>query len=261
MGGFSFRGNPAYMNFIEFASGGDADYVECYIDAIGYSWDIGYNTGGNRCPGLIVDYAPTDLDSLNYILDGDSYPYPPLIPTLSGVAYIPPPGYGDHTLRLIGEKSGVEYESDEISFTCEEGVPPVNFSYSAEELVSGTIADIFWPDYSVLTFKSHNLFTGTMWKLYIDLYFYPDPDFSQSSRFRVKWWSTYFRDTSVKIYIKYVEDIRVLQYLYIVDEGDHQKPLISNWHVEYVRIQFWETAYSPDEYTYLHLDFLTLIQV
>ena len=252
-GAFDFIGDPQYMNFIEFSTPGAAGPGEYFLDAIGYYWDPGYNTGDNRCPGLIVDYAPTDLDSLNYILDGDLYPA--IFPTYSGVTYIPNIGYGDHIIQLVGEKAGIEYESNDVSFTCEEGVQPNGTYFIIRgELVSGDIEAVYWPDLSYFSVIDEKLFIGTWRHLHV-IRFYAEPD--SYSKMRLKW---FYTDSGVKATVSILYDGELPRYPQI-EQGDNEIILIPNKVLICITIMVDEPVFILEEDKFLDIDFLTFYPV
>ena len=79
-----------------------------YIDAIGFSWDPGYNVGDNSKEGLLLSYEnTTNLEWKGYSLDGQANK------TILGNTTIPMPENGLHSIQVFGNSSlGTIYQSD-----------------------------------------------------------------------------------------------------------------------------------------------------
>ncbi len=79
-----------------------------FIDAIGYSWDPGYNIGDNAQEGLLLSYEnSTALNWTGYTLDGSANR------TIWGNTSIPLPHDASHVIRVFGnDTDGTIYESN-----------------------------------------------------------------------------------------------------------------------------------------------------
>ncbi len=78
-----------------------------YYDAIGYSWESGYNIGDNLDEGLLLSFEnSTALDWVGYSLDNAP------VKTILGNATIPLPNDGEHIIKVVGNDSfGVPHRS------------------------------------------------------------------------------------------------------------------------------------------------------
>jgi hypothetical protein len=94
--GFEFNGNPTAMDRIYFVTyNSDASYFY-YIDALGYSWDVNYETGDNRNEGLLLSfYHNLNLDWIGYSLDNT------LNITIIGNKSIPLATNGIHSIQVF----------------------------------------------------------------------------------------------------------------------------------------------------------------
>jgi len=260
---FDFKGDPEYMNFIKFATPGSELGGEYFLDAIGYSWDPGYNTGDNQRPGLILNYTPSDFDSSSYFLDGDPDYMPS--PTLSSVTYIPLITYGSHTLQLIGQKSGIDFESDEISFICEEGAPPIDGFVEYGELVEGNIEDLYWPDLSYLVIEDEiTMFgdplgqQGSYYYYYHTVHLLFKINDGHYSKFRIKWhWSTHDHNAQGQI----IYDETTLAYDYVIKEGDFEYELVPSYTVQWMWIRLGQQQDYLEDRKYMYIDFITFYPV
>jgi len=86
---------------------GAANAVLYYIDAVSFSWDIGYSVGDNLKEGLLLSFDnKTNLDWQGYSLDGQTNR------TILGNTTIPLLHDGSHVIQVFGNDSlGTIYES------------------------------------------------------------------------------------------------------------------------------------------------------
>ncbi|MFX0024019.1 MAG: hypothetical protein ACFE9S_16955 [Candidatus Hermodarchaeota archaeon] len=69
--GYSFNGNPININRFSFGSSLIDENYRFYIDAIGLSWDLGYNLGDNTKQGIFLSVISEEcLSNYSYSLDG-----------------------------------------------------------------------------------------------------------------------------------------------------------------------------------------------
>ena len=101
--------------------GGWTSTGSCYVDAIGYSWDSGYDFGDNLNEGLLLSYEnTTNLDWKGYSLDGQTNK------TILGYATIPMPADGLHRVQVFGNNSvGTMYESAVRYFSVDTTPPEI----------------------------------------------------------------------------------------------------------------------------------------
>ncbi|MHA2031074.1 MAG: OmpL47-type beta-barrel domain-containing protein [Candidatus Kariarchaeaceae archaeon] len=79
---------------------GDAQTVERWIDAVGYSWDPNYDIGDNLLEGLLLSYEnTTNLEWKGYSLDGN------VNMTILGNTTIILPDDGTHSIQVFGSNS------------------------------------------------------------------------------------------------------------------------------------------------------------
>lgn len=177
LGTCDYKGNPIFMDKITFS----CIQPVFYLDAIGYSWDPGYEMDDNLCPSaLLVDFSTKDLDIMQYSLDRVGWDTFQL--TLSGVTYIPI-SRGDHSLQIRGEKSGIDFESGEVNFTCKDGEVAFFGEPVMGEVEHGSLQDIYWPNDTYYVIKAEKqLFVGYV--AWIQFYVPEGP----YSTIRVDWW-------------------------------------------------------------------------
>jgi len=101
------------VNQTRFDSYNAANAVLYYVDAVSFSWDLGYSVGDNIDEGLLLSYEnSTALDWQAYSLDGQS------TKTIMGNTTIPLPDVGLHSIQVFANDSlGLNYYSDIRYFT------------------------------------------------------------------------------------------------------------------------------------------------
>ncbi|MHA2030894.1 MAG: hypothetical protein ACW99Q_16060 [Candidatus Kariarchaeaceae archaeon] len=127
-GALPFRHNVS-VDQIVFFTGSTASNYYFYIDALGYSWNPGYNVGDNMNEGLLLSYDnSTALDWKGFSLDGLTNT------TVLGNSTIPLPSNGIHTIQVYGNNSiGTIYESNLRYFTVDYTPPSYNISIITPE--------------------------------------------------------------------------------------------------------------------------------
>ena len=130
-GPFEFRTPGNHVT--EFYAGPDglASNIYCYLDAVGYSWDPGYEIGDNLKEGLLLSFENnTNLNWKGYSLDGASNK------TISGNATIQFPTSGNHRIQVFGNDSlGNVLMSNLRYFSIDSSLPfisvytPLQYSY------------------------------------------------------------------------------------------------------------------------------------
>ena len=100
--------NVPNVNSFHWGTSTASTSYDCYIDAIGYSWDPNYNIGDNLKEGLLLSFDTTFTpDWLGYSLDRQSNK------TILGNATFSMPLDGSHNIQVFGNDSlGAIYESD-----------------------------------------------------------------------------------------------------------------------------------------------------
>jgi len=101
------------VNQMRFDSYNAANAVLYNVDAVRFSWDLGYSVGDNLNEGLLLSYDnSTELDWIGYSLDGQT------IKTILGNTTIPMPENGLHRIQVFGNDSfGTNYSSEIRYFT------------------------------------------------------------------------------------------------------------------------------------------------
>ena len=101
------------VNQMRFDSLNSANAVLYYVDAVRFSWDLGYSVGDNLNEGLLLSYEnSTDLDWMGYSLDSQPNK------TILGNTTFPMPENGLHTIQVFGNDSfGTNYNSEIRCFT------------------------------------------------------------------------------------------------------------------------------------------------
>ncbi|MFX1570957.1 MAG: S8 family serine peptidase [Promethearchaeota archaeon] len=102
--GYNFRGSPSSM--VQLFVSAESENTNCYVDAVGYDWDLSYEVGDNRHEGLLLDIDPKGLGTLNYQLDLNQEV------SFSDATVIPFPQDGSHTITV----SGGGHTPDTVSF-------------------------------------------------------------------------------------------------------------------------------------------------
>jgi hypothetical protein len=113
--GYTYNGSPLTLDRMRFtiSDAGSHQNQYMYVDAVGYSWDPGYDIGDNLDEGLLLSFTPDNFDWMAYSLDNNSNR------TISGNTTISMPEDGIHSIRVFGINSTggfYEYESDIIYF-------------------------------------------------------------------------------------------------------------------------------------------------
>ncbi|MFX1316556.1 MAG: hypothetical protein ACFE9T_11880 [Promethearchaeota archaeon] len=112
-GPYDFNQNGIAIERVRLISNYDQSGATAYYDAIGYSWDPGYDLGDNLMEGLRLTFTTNfDVDWLGYSLDKQTNI------TILGDTTIPFPLNGTHSIQLYGNDTiGTFYESDIRYFT------------------------------------------------------------------------------------------------------------------------------------------------
>ena len=112
-GAFPFQVNINNVSQVFFSTRGEDLGYRCYLDAIGFSWDLDYNIGDNLNQGLLLSYDnTTNLDWKGYSLDEA------VNKTILGNTTIPMPSVGIHSIQMFGNDTmGTMYESGVRYFT------------------------------------------------------------------------------------------------------------------------------------------------
>ena len=103
-----FFTDTSNVNWISLQTSTASSSYDCYVDAIGYSWDSHYNIGDNLNEGIVLNFDTSfTSDWLGYSLDGQSNR------TILGNTTFPLLPEGIHTIQLFGNDSlGTNYQSD-----------------------------------------------------------------------------------------------------------------------------------------------------
>jgi len=112
-GDFSFAHDINNVSQVYFATRGADNNYKCYVDAVGYSWDLEYNIGDNTQEGLLLSFNTFFTpDWLGYSLDGLANK------TILGNVTFPIPEEGVHTIQIFGNDTiGTLYQSEVRYFT------------------------------------------------------------------------------------------------------------------------------------------------
>ncbi|MFX1497557.1 MAG: hypothetical protein ACFFBH_08535 [Promethearchaeota archaeon] len=111
-GEFGFWNNKLSVDRIQFM-GGNPGLQTLYIDAIAYSWDVGYKVGDNFDEGLLLSFNTIFTpDWLGYSLDGS------INKTILGNTTIVMPNKGHHNIQVFGiDAFGTIYASNLRQFS------------------------------------------------------------------------------------------------------------------------------------------------
>ena len=108
-----FSSNISYVNQTLLRTRDLTSDYEAFVDAVGYSWDLGYSMGSNMNEGLLLNYTNSSaLEWVAYSLDAQ------LNVSMPGATAISMPSYGTHKLQLFGRSIlGINYSSELVYFT------------------------------------------------------------------------------------------------------------------------------------------------
>jgi len=135
-GDYQYQNNNTGMNHLSINTFVyDMDYSS-YIDAVGYSWDSGYNISDNLNEGLLLDFKSKNLlEWKAYSLDGQSNV------SIIGSKVIPFPDDGSHIIQVFGNDSlGKIYETEKRRFVVDTRIPEIMVLSPIENKVYGELA-------------------------------------------------------------------------------------------------------------------------
>ncbi|MFX0029869.1 MAG: hypothetical protein ACFE8B_11705, partial [Candidatus Hermodarchaeota archaeon] len=111
-----FSNNIAYADNFHMGTSSAHQYYDLYIDALGYSWDNGYDLGNNRKEGILLDFEPDNLEDMYYIYDREDFVDPDNPVDIFGDTVIPFPSVRDVLITVYGKYNGEDVKSETLKF-------------------------------------------------------------------------------------------------------------------------------------------------